>query len=57
MIAVMDAFLARTLVELARVPTNVELGFDTLIEPDDPKLVRYVQRELRPRLFDLGVTS
>ena len=48
-------FLTRTLVELTRVPTNVELGFDTLIEPDDPKLVHYVQRELRPRLFDLGV--
>jgi acetylornithine deacetylase/succinyl-diaminopimelate desuccinylase-like protein len=47
-------YLARTLVELARVPTNVELGFDTLIEPDDPKLVHYVQRELRPRLFALG---
>lgn len=51
----MDPYLARTLAELARVPTNVELGSDTLIEPDDPKLVHYVQRELRPRLFDLGV--
>ena len=48
-------FLTRTLVELARVPTNVELGFDTLIEPDDPKLVHYVQRVIRPRLFELGV--
>jgi acetylornithine deacetylase/succinyl-diaminopimelate desuccinylase-like protein len=47
--------LVRTLVELARVPTNVELGFDTLLEPDDPKLVRYVQHELRPRLRELGV--
>jgi acetylornithine deacetylase/succinyl-diaminopimelate desuccinylase-like protein len=49
------AYLARTLSALARVPTNVELGFDTLIEPDDPKLVRYVQEEIRPRLLDLGV--
>jgi acetylornithine deacetylase/succinyl-diaminopimelate desuccinylase-like protein len=46
--------LLRTLVELARVPTNVELGFDTLMEPDDPKLVHYVQHEMRPRLRDTG---
>jgi acetylornithine deacetylase/succinyl-diaminopimelate desuccinylase-like protein len=47
------AYLVRTLSELARVPTNVELGFDTLIEPDDPRLVRYVQGEVRPRLLEL----
>jgi acetylornithine deacetylase/succinyl-diaminopimelate desuccinylase-like protein len=48
------AFLVRTLADLARVPTNVELGFDTLIEPDDPKLVHYVQDVVRPRLLDIG---
>ena len=48
-------YLAATVAELARVPTNVELGFDTLIEPDDPKLVRYVQDVVRPRLLELGV--
>jgi acetylornithine deacetylase/succinyl-diaminopimelate desuccinylase-like protein len=48
-------FLADTLAALSRVPTNVELGFDTLIEPDDPKLVHYVQEVVRPRLLELGV--
>jgi acetylornithine deacetylase/succinyl-diaminopimelate desuccinylase-like protein len=47
-------FLRDTLLELARVPTDVPLGFDTLIEPDDPKLVRYVQEEIRPRLVAEG---
>lgn len=48
-------FLVRTLAELARVPTNVDPGFDTLIEPDDPKLVHYVQGVIRPRLLELGL--
>lgn len=48
------SYLTRTLTELARIPTNVELGFDTLMQPDDPKLVRYVQQEIRPRLVELG---
>jgi acetylornithine deacetylase/succinyl-diaminopimelate desuccinylase-like protein len=48
-------FLVRALTELARVPTNVDLGFDTLIEPDHPRLVHYVQDVVRPRLVDLGV--
>jgi acetylornithine deacetylase/succinyl-diaminopimelate desuccinylase-like protein len=34
----------------ARVPTDVPLGFQTLIEPDDPKLVRYVQEVVKPQL-------
>jgi acetylornithine deacetylase/succinyl-diaminopimelate desuccinylase-like protein len=37
------------------VPTDVPLGFDTLIEPDDPKLVHYVQDVMRPRLVAEGV--
>jgi acetylornithine deacetylase/succinyl-diaminopimelate desuccinylase-like protein len=48
------AYLVETLSRLARVPTHVPLGFDTLMEPDDPKLVRYVQRTLRPELVRLG---
>jgi acetylornithine deacetylase/succinyl-diaminopimelate desuccinylase-like protein len=47
-------FLIRSLSELARVPTDVPLGFNTLIEPDDPKLVHYVQDVVRPRLVQLG---
>ncbi|HEV8193230.1 MAG TPA: M20/M25/M40 family metallo-hydrolase [Ktedonobacterales bacterium] len=57
--AVIDAHLDRGyLVEilgtLARVPTDVPLGFDTLMAPDDPKLVHYVQDVLRPELVRLG---
>jgi acetylornithine deacetylase/succinyl-diaminopimelate desuccinylase-like protein len=48
------AYLTETLSQLARVPTDVPLGFDTLIEPDDPKLVHYVQDVLRPELVRLG---
>jgi len=47
-------FLVRTLSDLSRVPTDVPLGFQTLMEPDDPKLVHYVQDVLRPRLVELG---
>lgn len=49
------AYLVETLSRLAQTPTDVPLGFQTLIEPDDPKLVHYVQRELRPELVRLGV--
>lgn len=48
-------YLVETLSELARVPTDVPLGFDTLMEPDDPKLVHYVQGVVRPRLTAIGV--
>jgi acetylornithine deacetylase/succinyl-diaminopimelate desuccinylase-like protein len=49
------AYLVEVLSRLARVPTAVPLGFDTLIEPDDPKLVHYVQNVLRPELVRLGI--
>ncbi len=32
-------YLVDTLRELARVPTEVPLGENTFMEPDDPKLV------------------
>jgi acetylornithine deacetylase/succinyl-diaminopimelate desuccinylase-like protein len=47
-------FLVTTTSELAKVPTEVPLGFDTLIEPDHPKLVHYVQDVVRPRLVEIG---
>jgi acetylornithine deacetylase/succinyl-diaminopimelate desuccinylase-like protein len=47
-------YLLQHLQELARVPTDVPLGFDTLLEPDDPKLVHYVQEVMRPKLGDIG---
>jgi acetylornithine deacetylase/succinyl-diaminopimelate desuccinylase-like protein len=48
-------YLVETLSRLAQTPTNVPLGFQTLMEPDDPKLVHYVQRVLRPELIRLGM--
>lgn len=47
-------YLVETLTRLARVPTDVPLGHQTLMEPDDPKLVHYVQEVLRPALLQLG---
>lgn len=48
-------YLVEILSSLAKVPTHVPLGFDTLMEPDDPKLVHYVQDVIRPELTRLGV--
>src|SRR5262249_19015553 len=49
-----ERHLVETLVELARLPTEVPLGPETLMEPDDPKLVHYVQGGIRPKLQALG---
>lgn len=49
------AYLVETLSRLARVPTNVPLGWETFIEPDDPKLVHYVQEVVRPELVRIGI--
>ena len=50
-----ERYLVDVLSRLARVPTDVPLGFNTLMEPDDPKLVHYVQDVVRPELAALGV--
>ena len=47
-------YLIQTLVELAQEPTDVPMGTEVFIAPDDPKLVHYVQNVLRPRLTDIG---
>jgi acetylornithine deacetylase/succinyl-diaminopimelate desuccinylase-like protein len=47
------AYLVETLSRLAQAPTDVPLGYETLMEPDDPKLVHYVQRVMRPELVQL----
>lgn len=47
-------FLVDTLVELARVPADVPMGHEVFMEPDDPKLVHYVQNVLRPKLARAG---
>lgn len=42
--------LVEMLSRLASVPTDVPLGYDTFMDPDDPKLVYYVQGVMRPHL-------
>lgn len=48
-------YLVRQTSELARVPTAVPLGFETLMEANDPLLVHYVQDVVRPRIDALGI--
>ncbi len=48
-------YLIRQTQELARIPTAVPLGFDTLMDADHPLLVHYVQQVVRPRLDALGL--
>lgn len=47
-------FLLDTLIDLAKVPTEVPLGPEVFMAPDDPKLVHYVQDVLRPELTAIG---
>ncbi|NJK80286.1 MAG: hypothetical protein HC914_10430 [Chloroflexaceae bacterium] len=48
-------YLTEIALELAQVPTAVTPSFDTLVEPDDPMLVQYVQHVVRPELMRLGM--
>lgn len=48
-------FLIDALAELIKVPTEVPLGPDTLIAPDHPKLVHYVQNVVRPMMRHAGI--
>ena len=43
-------YVVETLQELARVPTEVPAGYDTLIAPDDPRLRHYAHDVVRPRI-------
>ena len=52
-----ERYLVETLVRLLQIPTEVPLGANTLMEPDDPKLVHYVQAVIRPELRRLGVPT
>jgi acetylornithine deacetylase/succinyl-diaminopimelate desuccinylase-like protein len=47
-------YLIDILAALAKEPSAVPLGPNTLIAPDDPTLVRYVQEVLRPQFIGLG---
>lgn len=48
-------YLVEALSALARVPTAVPMGFDTLVDADHPMLVHYVQDVVRPELVKLGL--
>ena len=52
-----ERYLVETLVRLLQVPTEISLGANTLMEPDDPKLVHYVQEVIRPELRRIGLAS
>jgi acetylornithine deacetylase/succinyl-diaminopimelate desuccinylase-like protein len=54
-LAIDRPYLVETLSRLAQVPTDVPLGYETLMAPDDPKLVHYVQQVIRPELVRIGV--
>jgi acetylornithine deacetylase/succinyl-diaminopimelate desuccinylase-like protein len=48
-------YLIKTLVKLLKIDCIVPLGPQTLMDPDDPKLVHYVQNVIRPELQQIGV--
>ncbi|MEV1172840.1 peptidase dimerization domain-containing protein [Nonomuraea sp. NPDC049784] len=50
-------YVVDVLAALARVPSAVPLGAETLIAPDHPTLVRYVQDHLRPAFLATGATD
>jgi acetylornithine deacetylase/succinyl-diaminopimelate desuccinylase-like protein len=52
-----ERYLVDTLVRLLQVSTEIALGANTLMEPDHPKLVHYVQEVIRPELRRIGVTT
>lgn len=49
-VALDRAYLLRTALRLGQIPTAVEPGHQTFVEPDDPRLVHYVQEVIRPEL-------
>jgi acetylornithine deacetylase/succinyl-diaminopimelate desuccinylase-like protein len=49
-----EDFVVRTLQALAHVPTEVPVGYDTLIDGDDPLLVHYVHNVVLPRVRDVA---
>lgn len=49
-----EKYLIDVLTRLLKIPTQVPLGPNTLMDPDDPVLVRYVQEVIRPELIRIG---
>ncbi|GAA3585136.1 M20 family metallopeptidase [Nonomuraea rosea] len=56
-VTVTGEYVVDALAALARVPSAVPLGARTLIDPDHPALVRYVQDHLRPAFLAAGATD
>lgn len=48
-------YLVETLIDLLQEDTAVPLGPETLMEPNHPKLVEFVQSVIRPKLREIGV--
>ena len=48
-------YLVKTLQRLLRVDCSASIGSETLMEPDHPKLVHYVQEVIRPELSNIGI--
>jgi len=49
-----EPYMVDLLLRLLKVDCSVELGPETLMEPDHPKLVNYVQNVIRPELEKIG---
>jgi len=47
-------FVVRTLQALAHVPTEVPLGYETLIDADDPRLLHYVHEVVLPLVREIA---
>ena len=50
-----SGYLIKTLQKLLRIDCSVPLGPDTLVDPDDAKLVHYVQEIIRAELHNIGI--
>ncbi len=50
-------YLVETLQKLLRIDCSVALGPETFMEPDDPKIVHYVQKIIRPELDNIGIDN
>lgn len=48
-------YMVDTLVRLLKIDCTVDLGPETLMDPNHPKLVNYVQNVIRPELQKIGV--
>lgn len=50
-----ENYMVKLLLRLLSVDCSVDLGPETLMEPDHPKLVNYVKNVIRPEIENLGI--